>query len=57
MIAPNREIANINSFTNTSSIFNLTDFNNISEDIQMGAPRGRSIIVSTNTFKRVVHVV
>jgi len=48
MIAPNREIANINSFITSSAMSNLADFNCVSEDIQMGALRGKCTITSTN---------
>jgi len=47
----NREFANINSFTTSSAISNLIDSNGVSEDIQMGVPRGRSAITSANSSR------
>jgi len=44
MVAPNREIANINSFLNFSAMSNLVKANYVSEDINMDEPRGRSMI-------------
>ncbi|KAL9712158.1 hypothetical protein Ac2012v2_005235 [Leucoagaricus gongylophorus] len=51
MVAPNREIANINSFTIPSAMSNPADSKGVSEDIQMGAPRGRSAIASANSSR------
>ena len=51
MVAPNREIANINSFTIPSTMSNPADSKGVSEDIQMGAPRGRSAIASANSSR------
>ena len=50
MVAPNKEITNINSFT-TSAMSNLTNSKGISEDIQMGALRGRSTVASTKSSR------
>jgi len=44
MVAPNREIANINSFLNFSAMSNPVKANYVSEDINMDEPRGRSMI-------------
>ena len=48
MIVYNREIANINSFTILSVMSSLANFKDVSEDIQIDAPRGRSVITSAN---------
>jgi len=50
MVAPNREIVNINSFTTSSAMSNLTDSISVSEDIQMGALRDKSTIASMNSL-------
>ena len=51
MVVPNREFANINSFTTSLAISNLINSNSISKNIQMGALRGRSTITSTNSLR------
>ena len=48
MVAPNREIVNINPFITSSAVSNLANSNCVSEDIQMGALRGRSTVTSMN---------
>jgi len=51
MVVPNREFANINSFTTSLAISNLINSNSISKNIQIGAPRGRSTITSMNSLR------
>lgn len=51
MVMPNREIVNLNIFTFTSAISNPIESKASSEDILMGALRGRSIISSTNSLR------
>ena len=51
IVVPNREIANINPFITLSTMSNLTDFNKVSEDIQMGALRDRYRVISINTSR------
>ena len=51
MVTPNREIANINPFITSSAMSNLADSNCVSEDIQMGALRGRSTVASVNSSR------
>jgi len=46
MIVPNREIVNLNIFSSSSAISNTLEFNAISEDIQMDAPRDRTIKIT-----------
>lgn len=48
MVAPNREITNTNLFASTSTMSNPCDINSVLENININAPRGRTIIVSTN---------
>ena len=48
MVVSNREIANTNLFASTSAMSNPCDINGVLEDINMNAPRGRTIIASTN---------
>ena len=50
IVVPNREIANTNSFLNFSAMSNLVEAN-ISEDINMDEPRGRSVISSRVILK------
>ena len=50
MVAPNREIANKYNFT-PSAMSSLNDTNNVSEDINMDDPRGRSNAVSRNSSR------
>ena len=47
-----RDIANINLFPFSLPIFNLIKFNNISEDINMDALRGRFTIPSPNSSRK-----
>ena len=51
MVVPNRKIVNSNISTYTSAISHLAVSNVNSEDIQMGAPRGRSNVASTNSLR------
>jgi len=51
MVVPNREIANSNIFTSTSAMSNPVKSKAGSEDVPMGAPRGRSIVSSTNSSR------
>ena len=51
MVAPNREIANINPFITSSAMSNLADSNCVSEYIQIGAPRGRFTVASMNSSR------
>ena len=48
IVAPNREIVNSNILSSTSAISNPVKSKVVSEDIQMGASRGRSNVSSTN---------
>jgi len=55
MVASNREITNKNSFTTLSAMSNLKNSNNVSENIQIGAPRGRSIVASMNISRELLY--
>jgi len=48
MVVPNREIANKSIF-NSSAMFSSYDSNNISKDITMDGPKGRSNVYSKNS--------
>ena len=47
MVVSNREIVNKYPF-NSSAMSSLNDTNNVSEDININSPRGRSNIISQN---------
>jgi len=51
MVAPNREIVNINPFITSSVMSNLADSNCVFKNIQIGALRGRFIIASMNSSR------
>jgi len=51
MVAPNREIVDINSFTILSAMSSPADSKGVSEDIQIGAPKGKSTIASANSSR------
>jgi len=51
MVMPNREIANINLYSYNSAMSNSMEVNAISEDTNMGEPRGRSLLSSPNTSR------
>lgn len=52
MSAPIRDIVNINEFIFNSAMSNLIEINNISENVNMDIPRGRSIMLSWNSSRK-----
>jgi len=54
MVAPNREIANRNSFNTSSAMSNQVEAEYISEDIEMDELRGRFAIPSKATSRAIL---
>ena len=52
MVVPNREVVNINFFTNNSIIFQSIDFNIVSKDVNMDLLRDRSNLSSSNLSRK-----
>jgi len=48
IVAPNREIVNSNISFSTLAMSNLLESKAVSENIQMGTPRGRATVSSMN---------